>query len=252
MKSIFEKVREFQKQCWDIDKQSDDYKNDIANWERIYITRKLSIWFTYIIRNSRITPNQVTALWVILGIAGTCLLIPNNYSISVMAIIFLYISWILDDVDGDLARYKKQFSIEGNFIDMLGHQLIFPMIFCCLTVSMVSKGEEKLFIILGLIAATLVTPLTKMHDNVLLLTALKEIGENDQKTVEPPEARVDAQSSSAPMKANLSISKLISMIFTHFAMLYLLIVSVIFCWQKFYVAFSNMLFISFALLSLFM
>ena len=233
-KNLFKRIRKFQKICWDIDKQSDEYKNNIFNWESIYVTRKISIWITYFLRNTKVTPNQITALWFFLGILGACLLIYNDYTISLLALVLLYFSWILDNVDGELARYKKQFSIEGNFLDMLGHQVVIPMVFCCLTFSMIIQGENPILIFLGLLATTLVTPLTKMQENVWLLLSIKALAHGD---------KFDNCQKPQPItgKEKKTFRKLIitfvAMFFTHRGIFYLLIFTVLFDLTKIYLVF---------------
>ena len=49
---IFEQIRATRKVCWDIEKQSEQYRFDLMNWETRYISRQLSIWVTYLIKHS--------------------------------------------------------------------------------------------------------------------------------------------------------------------------------------------------------
>lgn len=238
-KSIFTEVQKLKKICWDINKQSDGYKKNIANWERIYFTRKISIWITYFLRNKSVTPTQITSLWFFLGILGSLLLIFNDYEKSLFGVSLLYVAWILDNVDGELARYKKQFSIEGNLIDMLGHQTIPSIIFCSLTMSFVLQGENIALIFCGLSATAFVIPLTKMQDNVLLLLMVRTMS-NLQET----EDGIKSQSPSDATKLKLSedwFSKLLfnifTSIFTQATMLYLLIITTILDLNNYYVLF---------------
>ncbi len=234
---LISRVRKIQRICWDINKQPDEYKENIANWERIYFTRKVSIWITYFLRNKPVTPTQITILWFFMGISGAILLIFNDYEKSLLGVFLLYVSWILDNVDGELARYKKQFSMEGNLIDMLGHQIIPSMVFCGLTLSLVLQGADLVFIFCGLLATTFVIPLTKMQDNILLLLLIKT-----RSTSHETETGKKSQNPGDAMKLRENrfiklVFSLFSTIFTQFAMLYLLIITSILDINKFYVIF---------------
>lgn len=238
--SILDKVREFQKICWDIDRQSVAYKKDMANWESIYVSRKISIWITYCLRNSRISPNQVTALWLILGLLGAFLLIPHVYWMSILAIFLLYIAWILDNVDGELARYKKEFSIAGNLLDMIGHEIIFPVVCGCLTFSMILRSESNFAIFFGLMATALVTPLAKMQENVKLLLCIKTMSlgnnfEDLQKPIEPADNDEDEEK-----RLKGFVFKILAIIFGQTGMIYLLFPAVILEVENIYLIFYGL------------
>ena len=221
MRQWSQRVRDIQPRCWDINRQSDDYLNNIGNWERIYFSRKISIWLTFFLKDSRVTPNQITACWVIMGIVGSSLLISNHYWVQLFALILLYLAWLLDNVDGELARYRQCFSISGNFMDLLGHQTIPPMIFISLGIHYLLLPESPLFIIIAaMLAAVWVIPLTKMQDNVVLLLAIQALSRphsTDKKI--KPESKTNRQTK--------HLSSIIAFLFTDTAMFYLLILAVI-------------------------
>jgi hypothetical protein len=80
-------------------------------------TRRVSIYFTVVLARLRVTPNQVSALGVLVG-AGSCALMafgsPGHVLIGV-ALLHLYA--VLDSVDGELARMTQRFSLVGLFIE---------------------------------------------------------------------------------------------------------------------------------------
>ena len=236
-KNLLRKIREFQKICWDIERQSDEFKSDISNWERIYVTRKISIWITYLLRNSKITPNQITVLWVFLGAFGALLFAFDDYWMSLAALFCIYASFILDNVDGELARYKRQYSIEGSLIDMLGHQVIFPLVFGCLTFSEVLRGGSSIIIFLGLLATALVTPLTKMQENVWLLLCIKALAVTG-KFEDLKETQAEKTASEKEKRSLLeSMAAIIGLLFTQSAMFYLLVPAVVFDFKQAYLSF---------------
>jgi phosphatidylglycerophosphate synthase len=230
--SIFAKVKGIQKICWDINWQSGEYKNDMMNWERIYFTRKISIWITYFLRNSAISPNQVTALWVLLGIIGGFLLLFNLYWVSIFAFFLLFLSWILDNVDGELARHKKQYSIAGNFLDMVGHEIIPPVIFCCLTFSAVLQNQSHLTVFLGLLATAFATPMNKMMESAKLLLCMKAISQGVK--LEISKNQIHAISERKNFK-KVTI-KIVAVIFSEVGMFYLLFIAIVFKVENLYLS----------------
>jgi len=237
---IFSKIKEIQKICWDVEDQSDEFKEDMANWETIYITRKISIWITYFLRDSRLTPTQITGLWIFLGILGAFLFIFNMYWVSLLAIGLLYLSWVLDNVDGELARYKKQFSIAGNLLDMLGHEIIFPAIFASLTLSRILLGENIVPIFSGLLATAFVTPLTKMQENVKLLICIKALSQGDKFEIKNRIMSPHLNEKDNRQNIKDVMAKIMAIIFSQTVMLYFLIVAVIFKIETIYLTFYGL------------
>ncbi len=224
------KIQEFQKLCWDVEKQSDEYRRDISNWERIYITRKISIWITFLLKDSFVAPTHVTVFWVLLQIAGSVILAYGERSLSLVAICILYLAWILDNVDGELARYKRQFSVVGNFLDMVGHEILFPLIFGSLTFSFIVGGEKLPVIVCGLVATALVTPLTKMQENVKLLLCLKALSAKPEIEDVSPDAQPDHG------VGNNFVTTVLGALFSQPCMFYLLLLAVIVRQESAYVA----------------
>ncbi len=243
--NLFSKVRDIQKRCWDIDRQTHAYKADMANWDTIYVTRKLSIWITYVLRHSPLTPNTVTAFWVGLGLLSAVLLIPHLYGVSLLAVLLLYLTWILDNVDGELARYKQQFSIAGNLLDMLGHEIIFSTVFACLTFSMILQHQSTFYICTGLLATVFVTPMTKIQENVKLLLCLQALSQGHTleraKPSMPSESDSEAKDREFKLKfkfiSKSVVSSLVAILFSQTGMMYLLIIAVLCKIEPTYLAF---------------
>ncbi len=63
------------------------------------------------------TPNQVTFLSGAIGIAAGVMIGRGGYGDGVMGALLLQLSVVFDDVDGELARLKRQFSAWGEMLD---------------------------------------------------------------------------------------------------------------------------------------
>jgi len=84
-----------------------------------FFTRRLSILLTAALAPAGTTANQVSTANLFVGIGG-CLLIALAGTLGVLAgVILLHLYAILDSVDGELARFRKQFSLKGLFLEDL-------------------------------------------------------------------------------------------------------------------------------------
>ncbi|NJP65791.1 CDP-alcohol phosphatidyltransferase family protein [Streptomyces spiramenti] len=89
---------------------------------RLYM-REVSLRWTRHLVNSRITPNQLTYLMVVAGVAaGAALLIPGIAG-ALLAALLIQLYLLLDCVDGEVARWRKQTSVTGVYLDRVGHYL---------------------------------------------------------------------------------------------------------------------------------
>lgn len=87
-------------------------------WVKL-IVRRLSFLFTYVFINMGFSPWTVSVLSAVVAIAGSVLLMLPNYTFVVIGMILIQYWLILDCVDGNIARCKKQSSELGSFIDAL-------------------------------------------------------------------------------------------------------------------------------------
>ncbi|MBU1706410.1 CDP-alcohol phosphatidyltransferase family protein, partial [bacterium] len=90
------------------------------------IVRRISIYFTWLLLHTPLSANQVTVLQIIVGVIGSLLLIPPNYGWNLLGILLLQFGYVLDCCDGEVARYRKQSSVGGVFLDLIGHEIVIP------------------------------------------------------------------------------------------------------------------------------
>ncbi len=70
-----------------------------------------------------LTPNQITVLWIVIKLIAASFLISGDYGASLLALFIFQVASIIDGVDGIIARYRKHFSLNGIYLDYLGHYL---------------------------------------------------------------------------------------------------------------------------------
>lgn len=97
-------------------------------------------------------PNQVTILSFILGIFSAIFL---SQSMFIIGLVILFVSEVLDCVDGDLARMKKKVSKKGEFLDSFLDRIVEIFLFY----GLIFTNPSQLMLIgsLALILSLLVT-----------------------------------------------------------------------------------------------
>lgn len=85
-----------------------------------YACRPLAAVFVYLLYRTRMTPNQVTFLSLLVALLADAALFwgPGQLGLSAAALL-LYLSFVLDCTDGQLARIKAQSSQVGSYLDFL-------------------------------------------------------------------------------------------------------------------------------------
>jgi len=120
---MVESVKELKKIC----------QNRRIPWYGRTFKRKISIYLTYLFLHTPITANQVTLLFVIIGLMGALLLATGSRGYLIMGAFLLFLHTILDSVDGEVARYRKTVSSTGIFLELMGHNIVYPSVFICLS-----------------------------------------------------------------------------------------------------------------------
>jgi phosphatidylglycerophosphate synthase len=126
-------------------------KKDI-NWWTEWVCRPPAAALVYLLRDSRVTPNQVTFLATLVALASCALFIvlPGWWGAVVAAVVF-ELSFVLDCVDGQLARLRKQSSPIGHHLDFLMDEIKAFFVFGAVTVRLhLAAGGDSTYLLVGL------------------------------------------------------------------------------------------------------
>jgi phosphatidylglycerophosphate synthase len=89
---------------------------------RLYM-REVSLRIDRHLVPTSVTPNQLTYLMTVCGVlAAPALLVPGIGG-AVLGVVMVQLYLLLDCVDGEIARWKKQFSLSGVYMDRVGAYL---------------------------------------------------------------------------------------------------------------------------------
>ncbi|MFE4336131.1 MULTISPECIES: CDP-alcohol phosphatidyltransferase family protein [Streptomyces] len=93
------------------------------HWAGRMYMREISLHIDPYLVNTKITPNQLTYLMVVVGVIGGAALLIPGLTGAILAVVLFQIYLLLDCVDGEVARWRKQTSITGVYLDRIGHYL---------------------------------------------------------------------------------------------------------------------------------
>src|SRR3990167_10269611 len=123
-------------------------------WGYRLFQRGPSIYITWLLLRTPITPNAVTLLSILSGVGGAYLLLYPNWKVKLAALFLFYLNLLLDRVDGEVARYKKRFSLKGIYLDELNHYIIPPLFFLSLAWGLkdTTAYSESIILLAGMLA----------------------------------------------------------------------------------------------------
>lgn len=136
--------------------------NPEANNKLHFFASKFSIYFSWLFINLRLSANQVTILFFIVGCMGAAAFAFNFFIAG-------YLLWrlhiIFDLCDGDVARFNKSFSINGAYWDYMIHSILYPLVFLSICYSYYVEYSDQCWIIIGAFGSIVVSQLMAVKNN---------------------------------------------------------------------------------------
>jgi phosphatidylglycerophosphate synthase len=126
-------------------------KRKDINWWTEWVCRPPAAVVVYFLRNTAVTPNQVTFLSALVA-AGSGLmfaLLPGHLWLVLAALVFEF-SFVLDCADGQLARLRRIASPLGHMLDFLMDELKAMFLFACIAYRLWHGSGDELYLVAGL------------------------------------------------------------------------------------------------------
>lgn len=125
-------------------------KKDI-NWWTEWVCRPLAAAVVYGVRNTRITPNQLTFMSLALAaLAGALFALTSGYLGLCAAALVFELSFVLDCADGQLARLRRTASRLGHHLDFLMDEIKAHLIFGCVAIRLWQVFGDDTFLAVGI------------------------------------------------------------------------------------------------------
>lgn len=155
--------------------QKEKLENRERPWGYRLFQRGPSIFLTWILIRTPLTPNILTLSSILSGFYGAYLLLCPAWYIKLLALFFFYLHLLLDRVDGEVARYKKQFSLKGIYLDEINHYVLPPLFFISLAWGLKDiTAYSESFILLAGICAGFASILLRLTHNLPYSIFLKK------------------------------------------------------------------------------
>ncbi|HET0743924.1 TPA: CDP-alcohol phosphatidyltransferase family protein, partial [Streptococcus pneumoniae] len=130
-----------------------------------YVGRPLSYLLTVPFVKTNITPNQISYLSIIPLIVGFIIMIFTTDFVVLLLAWFLFFLWnLLDGVDGNLARYREQYSKDGSVVDAMAGYVAMVLTYFGAGIVAAHLTDSDIYIILGALSGiSLIFPRLVMH-----------------------------------------------------------------------------------------
>lgn len=90
-------------------------------WFNVIFSRYISIYLTWIFVKLGFSANTVSGIMILTGLTGIALLLPHILWLTILGFILVVFFEVLDCCDGEVARWKKESSIKGFYLDGISH-----------------------------------------------------------------------------------------------------------------------------------
>lgn len=140
---MVESLKELNQKC-----QKPNYKT-VGNWMVRKILRPAALPITWLLLHTPVTANQVTFASMIVGFAGIGLMALKGTGAFVLGVLLLQFWYLLDHVDGQIARYRGTVSLTGRFFDFMMHHMLHGVLFFALGCHAFLKTGHAAFLTLG-------------------------------------------------------------------------------------------------------
>ena len=119
-------------------------------WNR-FVCRPVAAVLVSAVKDTRITPNQITLLSFLVGMASAALLVVlEGHAGLIIAVGVYQLSYVLDCADGMLARWRGIASPAGHLLDFLMDELKAFAILAAAAIRLQQEHPEQPFLLIGL------------------------------------------------------------------------------------------------------
>jgi hypothetical protein len=117
----------------------------------LYVCRPLAAVLVAAIKDTRLTPNHVTLCSFVVATVACGLLVGLPGTWGLVVAVFVYeLSYVLDCVDGMLARLRGQASTQGHLLDFLMDELKALLVLGAASVRLFQDAKDPRWLLLGL------------------------------------------------------------------------------------------------------
>jgi CDP-L-myo-inositol myo-inositolphosphotransferase len=117
----------------------------------VLFMRPLSIRITSLLMGTKIGPTPVTVSSFLVKIVAALLFALNMYYLTALAGVLVYLSHVLDCVDGEVARAKKMTSGAGSLLDYFLDRLSDIILYSSIAIALFTSTNDPRMLLLGML-----------------------------------------------------------------------------------------------------
>lgn len=200
-------------------------KDSEPYWLARIFTRYVSVYISWICIQFGISANAITIISFFIGVAGAFMFMIYDYEIYIFAFMCLLIWYILDHVDGELARYQVKVLGEkpnnsGEYLDLLVHKWVQPLTHISIGIALQSQFDSIFYLIIGIIASTSYVGWTRSTSITILFRDLvnKKISVDNEiiiRLAKLSSLRPEVEKNKAFIEKLVEIGKSVKLIFSY-------------------------------------
>ncbi|MFH0868040.1 MAG: hypothetical protein V1831_01895 [Candidatus Woesearchaeota archaeon] len=123
------------------------------------VTMKISIYVTKLFLYTPIHADHVSMLMVLLILAGSGMMAFGSIWLMFIGATLMHFTVVLDNVNGEVARYRKEGSLMGSFLEEFYHTISIPFIFFSLGYGIFLHTGIELALLFGFLCSVFVSPI---------------------------------------------------------------------------------------------
>ncbi len=132
-------------------------RKEKEQWWAKYATRPFAAAVLYLIRDTAITPNQVTLIAFLTSLVGAGVMVGWTTHVGLIVAVLIYqLAYIFDCVDGMLARYRKIASKIGHLLDFLLDEFKAIFLMAAVSARLYFVHDDPIYPVVGVFGVALV------------------------------------------------------------------------------------------------
>jgi len=114
---------------------------------------RLSIRLTHwIVTRTQLRPNQITLISLCVGLTAVAAFCSTNAWIVVAGLLTFHLHFLLDYVDGEVARCRNQTSVSGAYLDLITDRVTFPLLVFASGIAVFRQVGDPAVLVVGFAA----------------------------------------------------------------------------------------------------
>ncbi|HLC50093.1 MAG TPA: hypothetical protein VJI97_01575 [Candidatus Nanoarchaeia archaeon] len=123
------------------------------------VSTRISIYVTKLYLYTGLSADYVTIFMMLLVIAGSIIMATGSLWNILIGILLIHFTIILDNVNGEVARYNREDGLIGTFLEQVYHNLAVPLLFFSVSFGVFSATGIKSVLVFGFLASIFGMPI---------------------------------------------------------------------------------------------